>query len=311
MKVFLAVDAGGTKTDLVLVDETRELVRVRSGTIKRMRVDEQTAARNLDEALSELSRRAGISMRSVIGTCIGTAGDSVPLVVNWLRTAFAERVSGGLLLLGDVEIALDAAFPGQSGILVLAGTGSNVAGRTAGGKVSTVGGWGPVLADQGSGHSIGVATLRALFLARDGGRPTQLAAAVLEFWKLTSLEELIAFANAKPAPDFSRLARLTLSCAESGDAVAAEVLRQEGESLAQLVALMIRRLQQDAESGGVLPPIAFAGSVMENVLPVRQALMQGLRNEFPGIQMLSGVVDPINGAVWRARREFSGAPYAS
>ena len=35
--IFLALDAGGTKTDYVLVDETRELARARTGTIKRMR----------------------------------------------------------------------------------------------------------------------------------------------------------------------------------------------------------------------------------------------------------------------------------
>ncbi len=39
-------------------------------------------------------------------------------------------MSGELILLGDVEIALDAAFHGGAGVLVLAGTGSNVAGRT-------------------------------------------------------------------------------------------------------------------------------------------------------------------------------------
>ena len=44
MSFFLALDAGGTKTDYVLADETRELARVRTGTIKRMRTDAETAA---------------------------------------------------------------------------------------------------------------------------------------------------------------------------------------------------------------------------------------------------------------------------
>ena len=45
MSFFLALDAGGTKTDYVLADETRELERVRTGTIKRMRTDAATAKR--------------------------------------------------------------------------------------------------------------------------------------------------------------------------------------------------------------------------------------------------------------------------
>ena len=55
MSFFLALDAGGTKTDYVLADETRELARVRTGTIKRMRVDAGTACQNLESALAELS----------------------------------------------------------------------------------------------------------------------------------------------------------------------------------------------------------------------------------------------------------------
>src|SRR5580704_17460876 len=137
MPYYLAIDAGGTKTDYLLADETRELARVRSATIKRLRVDADTATRTLDDALAQLAALGGISFRNITRTCIGTAGESVPLVADWLRNAFAARVSGDLLLLGDVEIALDAAFPGQPGILVLAGTGSNVAGRAPSGTITT------------------------------------------------------------------------------------------------------------------------------------------------------------------------------
>ena len=113
MSFFLALDAGGTKTDYVLADETRELARVRTGTIKRMRVDAATACRNLESALAELSAQTGISMTSVTRTCVGTAGETVPLVTDWLRESITARVGGELLILGDVEIALDAAFPGS------------------------------------------------------------------------------------------------------------------------------------------------------------------------------------------------------
>ena len=43
MPFYLAIDAGGTKTDYLLADETRELARVRSATIKRLRVDAGSA----------------------------------------------------------------------------------------------------------------------------------------------------------------------------------------------------------------------------------------------------------------------------
>src|ERR1700744_5265279 len=184
MSFFLALDAGGTKTDYVLADDTRELARVRTGTIKRMRDDAATACHNLESALAELSARTGVSMQAVTRTCVGTAGETVSLVTDWLRESITARVGGGLLILGDVEIALDAAFPGQAGVLAMAGTGSNVLGRDEAGNLVSAGGWGPALADQGSGHLIGLESLRAIFLAIDEQRETKLTQAVLEFWEL-------------------------------------------------------------------------------------------------------------------------------
>lgn len=298
MPYYLAIDAGGTKTDYLLADEDRVLVRVRSGTIKRMRTDAASAAAHLDAALKEITTRSGVSLRAMRRTCIGTAGETVPLVTSWLRAAFTLRVSGDLIILGDVEIALDAAFPGQPGVLVLAGTGSNVAGRNVQGEIMTAGGWGPNLADQGSGHRIGHAALRAAFLALDEGRTTILQDAIQAHWQLTSLEHLIEYANAIPAPDFSQLVPLVLRAAEEHDQIASRVLEQEGIDLGYLTRLLLRRL---AQHGTAAVPMAFAGSIMQHVEPVRQALIADVQHEFPEVTPIEGVVDPILGALWRAR----------
>ena len=307
MAYFLAIDAGGTKTDFVLADEMRILARHRTGTIKRLRTDTDTALQNLDTGLAELSKASGVPMSAVLRTCIGIAGESVPMVTEWLRDTVAERVGGSLLLLGDVEIALDAAFRGGAGVLVLAGTGSNVAGRTPSGEMATAGGWGPMLADQGSGHAIGARALRAIFLAIDEGRTTDLQNAVLAFWDLASIDLLVEHANRTPAPDVSRLTYLVQECAERGDAVAQGVLRTEGEQLAYLVRLLIRRLRIMQGDATFVPPLAFAGSIMERVALVRDALLTSLREDFPQLKASAGVVDPIEGALWRARDEASFA----
>jgi glucosamine kinase len=301
MSFFLALDAGGTKTDYMLADETRELARVRTGSIKRMRVDAATASQNLDSALTQLSAQTGISMAAITRTCIGTAGESVPLVRDWLQAAFSTRVGGGLLILGDVEIALEAAFPGRAGVLAMAGTGSNVVGRTNGGLLLTAGGWGPTLADQGSGHRIGLESLRAIFLAKDQERQTLLLSAVMEFWELPSLDSLIEYGNSQPAPDFSKLTGIVVRCAELGDEIALAVLRQQGEELAYLVRLVIRRLRLASNEPKWTPPIAFTGSILENVALVRDALIAAIQREFPAVQAPGKVVDPIEGALWRAR----------
>jgi len=297
---YLALDVGGTKTEYVLADDTHELGRVRGGTIKRMRTDSGTASTNLDEALAELTAMTGVSMKSVTRSCVGAAGVTVKLVTDWIRDAFARRVGGELILVGDVEIALDAAFFGGPGVLVMAGTGSNVAGRTTTGQLTTAGGWGPALADQGSGSRIGHQALREIFLAVDEGQATTLLPAVLRLWGLTNLDALIGYANQIPAPDFTRLAPLVVSCAAEGDAVARKVLHREAEELAHLALLVIERLRTGATVDW-LPEVAFTGSILEHVALVRERIVEALRRELPALKVLPGVVDPILGALWRAR----------
>ena len=304
MSYFLAVDAGGTKTEFVLGEEERELARTRTGTIKRMRTDEATAARNLDEALQAISHQSGVSMDRIHQTCIGTAGETVPLVAEWLAAAFAARVGGRLEIVGDVEVALDAAFHGGRGVLVLAGTGSNVAGRDQRGRIVTAGGWGPALADQGSGHFIGLEALRSGFLARDQQRPTRLLDAAMAHWRLPSLEILVEYANAIPAPDYSKLAPMVVELAANGDTVAAEVLTKAGSDLAYLAGLVIERIRRSEEADGkqfTVPEVAFAGSILQQVRPVCVALQVALLGVYPEVVFQQSIVDPVLGALWRAR----------
>ncbi|HEY1744041.1 MAG TPA: BadF/BadG/BcrA/BcrD ATPase family protein [Granulicella sp.] len=309
MAYFLALDAGGTKTDFVLADETNELGRVRTGTIKRMRTSADIAEHNLQTALGELTKQASVNLREITRICVGTAGETVPLVTDWIRTALHAHVGGELILVGDVEIALDAAFFGKRGVLVLAGTGSNTAGRSSGGQIVTAGGWGPALADQGSGHSIGHQALRNVFSALDEERETSLLAKILGFWNLDSVPSLVEYANRQPSPDFSKLTKLVVECASEGDPVAAETLQQAGRDLATVASHVIRKVLKVEGNGQQtdVPQVAATGSILQNVLPVRLEMESSLRHIFPEIKILPGVVDPIAGALWRARAGRSSA----
>lgn len=301
MGFYLAVDAGGTKTELLLADETREIARVRTGTIKRMRTDDATATRHLEAGLNELQQLTAIAPAQIQSTCIGAAGFSVPLVADWMRSAFAARVGGTLTLVGDVEIALDAAFRGAPGVVAIAGTGSNVAGRDVQGAVTTVGGWGPALADQASGHRVGHQGLRSLFLALDEQCHTTLLAAILGRWALKDTGALVEYANRLPAPDFSELAPIVVACANDGDEVARAILHGEANEMAHLVHLMIARLRTANTDPDWLPELAFAGSMLQHVPLLREGIVAALKIRLPRLAARKEIVDPLLGALWRAR----------
>ena len=301
MPLFLGVDAGGTNTTYVLADAHSELARAESGSIKRMRVSAEVAEANLQSACDDLERRSGHSLRNVTRTCIGAAGFSVPLVANWLVGAFAQRTGGELLLVGDVVIALDAAFQGGRGVLVLAGTGSNVAARTADDRLTNAGGWGPAVSDEGSGHAIGRDAVRAVFRAIDADEYTLLTERIAAFWQV-NLPGMIGHVNAYPPPDFARLVPLVSEAAREGDSAAGAVLRHTGNALGETALLAIAKLRRmEGDLYTAPPPVAFAGSVLRYVQPVRDAIVETLRVEHPGIHVLSDVIEPVQGALWRAR----------
>ena len=158
MAFFLGFDAGGTKTTCALADDTHVLARDVGGSIKPLRVSIEHARQNLAALLGEIAKQSGVDLGNISASCIGTAGVRLPQTDGWMRQILSQCAGGEIVVCGDEEIALDAAFPGGAGVLAMAGTGSNVMGRTSQGEMLNVGGWGPALGDQASGHWIGLAS---------------------------------------------------------------------------------------------------------------------------------------------------------
>lgn len=299
MGLFLAMDAGGTKTRCLLADETKVLGRATTGTVKLMRVGEEEATARLRAVLAAVAQDAGVELANVTRTCMGIGGFSIEAVREWATGVLANAVGGDLILSGDEEIALDAAFQGGPGILVVAGTGSIVSGRGKDGAMYTTGGWGPALADEGSGFWIGHEALRAAFWAKDRGVPTTLLEDIGEFWGTRSIGEIVEKANARPAPNFAALAPIVAKAAESGDELAIGVLQQGGEELAELVALMALRMEESGPMQEI--GVAYIGSVLEHVSLVRNAMIAALKTSAPETRVMDGAVDALAGALWRAR----------
>ncbi len=204
MSLFLAIDAGGTKTRCLLADETAILGRAVTGSVKLMRVGEAEASARLQAMLAEVSLKSRVDLSKVTQTCIGLAGLTIDAVREWAEREIRSLVGGNLLLAGDEEIALDGAFRGGPGILVIAGTGSNVMGRAADGTMYRAGGWGPAIGDEGSGFWIGQEALRAGFWAKDRDIATTLLAEIGDSGAQTPSAKSSRWPTLAPAPTFPR-----------------------------------------------------------------------------------------------------------
>jgi glucosamine kinase len=299
MSLYLAIDAGGTKTVCCVADETRELARVSCGTVKLMRVSEPEATDRLTGLVTEAAAVAGVSLADVTRTCMGIAGLSISAVRLWAENTLGKLVGGELVLCGDEVIALDAAFQGGPGILVIAGTGSNIVGRAADGTMYNAGGWGPAIGDEGSGFWIGHEGVKAVFWGLDRGVPTTMLKAIQEAWNADTIGDIVAAANVRPGPDFAALAPVVAWCAEEGDDLARAVLERAGDDLADQVALVRLKMEESGDPGNV--GVAFVGSVLDHITTVRAAMVKSLAENQVHVTVKESAEDSLDGALWRAR----------
>jgi glucosamine kinase len=302
MAYFVALDGGGTKTECWVADENSVLGRASTGTIKLMNVDEVTATSRLGDLVRAAATEAGVALGDVTRTCFGLAGSSSDAVREWAVQTLRGVVSGEMIICGDEEIALDAAFHGGPGVLVIAGTGSNIVGRCADGSMHSAGGWGPMLGDEGSGHWIGVEAIKSALRAQDRGVETCMLKDIESHWGLHSQGELVAFANRRSRVEFAELTAVVARCADDGDALAASVLERAGHELAEQVSLVASKMHHAGCAAIDALHVAYSGSVLAKIPRVRKAMEEALRAAMPDVEVAQSAVEPLEGALWRARR---------
>jgi glucosamine kinase len=308
---YLGIDGGGSKTTCAVGDEVAQLARATAGPSNFTRVGEARGRAALQQAIREACAAAGIAPTEVRRACIGVAGAGRKEVASAVCTIVAELVPGEIEVVGDMQIALAAAFGAGPGVIVIAGTGSIAYGRDAQGRTSRAGGWGFAISDEGSAHWTGRAAVSALLRTidqisgsekdnQDAAETTPLFRELKAAWKLRSLDEFVRTANF--SPDFAALFPAILAAADAGDSLAQEVLVQAGGELARLAAIVIRRLL--AEDHAHLPtiPMAIAGGVFKHSGKVREVFCHEVGKLDPRIELNPGVVEPVVGALQMARK---------
>ncbi len=308
MAIFLGIDGGGSKTSCLIGDERSVLGSGVTAGSNVIRVGESHAKEALASAIQQACTAAKIAPSQIQRTCIGVAGAARPGVSEIVRRMLAETVSGEIEVVGDMVIALEAAFGAGAGVIVIAGTGSIAYGRNSKGETARAGGWGFAVSDEGSGHWIGRAAISAVLRAKDKVKEKdkgkdeeqspQLLQSIMTFWHLKTHEQLVLAANATPPPDFAALFPIVLAAAESGDAIALGVLTQAGNELAALAKIVIQRIFRETKA----VPVAMSGGVFGNSPLVRQVFYNSLQAEHSQVFVNETVVEPVRGALELARR---------
>ena len=294
---YLAIDGGGTKTTVVIVDaEGTEIGRSTGSTSNPSVIGLDAAADVLVRLATEAIEQSGSHGKLVSGWAglsgFGRASDQAAL------RPILEPLIPNLQLTNDVELILGA-LPNRTGIVLIAGTGSITAGMNANGDFVRVGGWGHLLGDEGSGYDLGLRALRAITEQVDGRGPeTPLTEQIFQHWGITEPYSLITktYDPATDKAEIAKLARFPLGLAYHNDPVSVRIVDAAAAELARMVATAARKL---GFTGSM--QLALTGGMLIHYLIMREKVLGHLREEWPDLQSVI-VIDP----AWAAARALAG-----
>ena len=279
MRHVIGIDAGGTATRAVLLDETgRCLGYGRAGAGNPTSAGAELAISNQVSATRAAIGQSGIVPDLVMLTLAGGLGaETGPMVFNALAAA---GIDAEVQVAGDVLSAYFSATATPTGYLVLSGTGATSS-RIEDGQIERVAdGIGWLLGDEGSGFWIGLRVVRAVAAdIEDRGPATALTGLVLaevddetvpvegarrpEIWKV-----MRRVYGRRPV-ECAEFAPLAIRAAAAGDPVARDIL--DG-AIAGLLTSCGSLIADDDR------PIVLAGGLLYDGGP----LSDGLRARYPG-----------------------------
>lgn len=303
--LVIGIDAGGTKTEAILADGAGTVIaRARRGGANLAAHGELAVEKTLHELIDEVLGEGQVRPDVI---CLGIAGvdrSEDNAIIRGIMRRIGARAR--ILVTNDALIALVAGAGSAAGVVVIAGTGSIAYGRNGTGEAARAGGWGYILADEGSGFWIGRQALRAVVRAADGRGPaTALTPLVLEFFGVTRPEQLVleVYRHYLKPSDIARCARLVEQARADGDAVAGHIASVAADELAASVTSVVRQLGLDGSF-----PVVMAGGAFHAVPWLQDALRTRLAGGAgagtPDVQLLT--IEPAIGAVRLALAEAEG-----
>ncbi len=298
--LVLAVDGGGVKTDVALLDSTGRLLSlVRGGGSSTHYLGMTGSVELLEGLLDEALSRAGLTKldRPLAATAqVLLAGADLPEELSALRARIEELGWSDRLVVDNDTLALLRAGTDRGwGVAVVCGAGMNCLGVTPDGREARFLALGAISGDWGGGADVGMAALWAAARSVDGRGPrTGLEAAVPAHFGLREAFEVSTAVHLGGIPQrrLGELVPVVFALCDR-DAVAAGIVRRLADEVIAFAAAALRRL----ELTGSDPDVVLGGRVLRSVSPtVVRAITDGVKAVAPNARVLVAPSEPIVGA---------------
>ncbi|WP_436520960.1 N-acetylglucosamine kinase [Actinoplanes sp. HUAS TT8] len=311
--LFLAVDGGNSKTDVVLGTAAGEVLAfVRGGTSSPHNIGLTSAITVLGELVTAARTQAGLAPDTPVETIAAyLAGADLPDEVTALHDAIAAREWARRTQVdNDCFALLRAGTSMPDAVTVVCGAGTNCVGRAADGRTARFVALGPVSGDWGGGHDLAEHTLREAARGEDGrSRPTALSAAVADHFGHPTVES-VSIALHRGAIPMDRLPELTpvlFAIAAAGDEVASALVDRQAEEILAQHRSAARRLDLLSRPHALV----LGGGVLQARHPQLHArIVRGVQDQAPLATITVLDAPPVTGAALLALDSLNAVPAA-
>jgi N-acetylglucosamine kinase-like BadF-type ATPase len=302
MKYIIGIDGGGTKTDCAAADLEGNILFETKGDPSNFLVEGiEKASRSILNLINKCKEKLNFNYPDIEIILIGTAGagrrnDAERLAKSFIDYSKAKGISFKKFIVeSDARIALEGAFSGKPGVILIAGTGSILFGKDSNGIIHRIGGFGRLIGDEGSGYSLGRKCLNTASKQLDGRESISLISKYLmEKYNINSAEELIN-AVYKNKLDIASIAPIVISAAENNDSPAAKIIEEETDELL----LHISAIKENFSFTGF--DLSFMGGLINKDNFYTKRLIEKIRKNFPSINIKAPQNLPVAGAILMAK----------
>ena len=236
MAFVIGIDGGGTSCRAALAGLDGKVIGRGASGSANIRTDLSVARASIVKAAELALADAGLGPELLPQTSgvLGLAGANVGTYAQQVEAILPFAASR---VVTDALIALEGAVGSGDGAIAILGTGTAYMSRK-GTEVRSIGGWGFIIGDQGSGARIGRDLLEETLLAHDGVvAATPLTDAVLAIYRNDPRDVVEFTTSAKPG-DYGGFAPMVFDHVGKGDETALRIIERARQAIeASLAAL--------------------------------------------------------------------------
>lgn len=244
--IYLGVDGGGTKTEAVLIDEEGGIIdRGQAGGSNPGIIGYGKSVDNVYLSVKNIAKDVEIACACFAIAGVNTKEDEKKFAKAIHAHPKLSKITKKFFVVNDTRAALRTGTASKNAIVLTSGTGSSCWGTNDKGQETKSGGWGHILADQGSAYAIGLSILKEVTRELDGrAQKSLLSKILLGQLKISSFEELDNLIHKKPwdKTDIAKVAPVVDAAFLKGDKKAKEVIEDAANDLFDMVFAVCKKL---------------------------------------------------------------------